>query len=374
MMSGQTSKTNKDRVSRRRLPRSIIKLAIVIVAIAALVVLAKLPTRKQDAPPSEVPPVDVAVMTVTAEPQFADTFDVPATVEPNQIVTVSAEVAGQIEWIGPKEGAVVHSGDLLLRLNTDLLQAEMQRVQAQATYDQSEFDRKKGLVQGGAAPDRDLDEAVMELAVSKAQLEEVRVRLARARIVAPFSGVLNDLPVEQGEYVQPGTAVASIVDAHTVKVVVDMPERDLPFFAVGAKAEICMEIKGCQQSITGTVTFISELADPKTRSTRMEIAVANKEGLLRSGQLVRVRLTRRILDSAILVPLQAVIPLENSKTVYVVESSKAQRREVELGLIRGDRVQVTNGLKAGDRLIVSGHRLVAPGQDVNVAPKESESK
>ena len=352
-----------------------VKLAIVIVALAALVVLAKLPARKQELPATAVPPVMVTVMTVTTVPQFPDTFDLPAVVEPNQIVTVSAEVAGQIEWIGPKEGSFVHSGDLLLRLNTDLLQAELERVQAQVKYDQSEFERQKGLVAGGAAPDRDLDEAVMKLAVSKAQLEDVRARLARTRILAPFSGILNELRVEQGEYVQVGTAVADIVDTGTVKVAAEVPERDVPFFSVGQKAQVLLDVKGRPQSVEGVITFISELADPRTRSTRMEITLSNEDGLLRSGQIVRVRLTRRVFENAILIPLLAVIPMENSKTVYVVDnSSKAQRREVELGVIRGDRVQVTRGLAPGDQLIVSGHRFVAPGQDVKIVPPGSESR
>jgi membrane fusion protein (multidrug efflux system) len=327
-----------------------------------------MPARKREAPASEVPPVNVTAVTVAAEPQLPDTFDLPAVVEPNEIVSVSAEVAGQIEWTGPREGASVRTGDPLLRLNTDLLQAEHDRVQAQAQYDQSEFERQKGLVQGGAAPSRDLDEAAMKLAVSKAQLEEVRARLARTQITAPSSGVLNDLPVEQGEYVQTGTRVADIVDTSVVKVVVDVPERDIAFFSVGQKVEILTDAAAQPAVLEGAITFISELADPKTRSTRMEITLPNEEGRLRSGQIVRVRMTRRVLQDVVMIPLLAVIPMEETKAVYVVESSKAQRREVELGIIRGDRVQVTRGLEPGDQLIVSGHRLVAPDQAVNVVP------
>jgi hypothetical protein len=121
------------------------KLAVVIVALAALVVLAKLPGRRQEVPATEVPPVMVTVMTVTTESRFHDTFDLPAVVEPNQIVTVSAEVDGQIEWIGPKEGSVVHSGDLLLRLNTDLPEP---RAAAQTTYDQSDSNAEGARVGG----------------------------------------------------------------------------------------------------------------------------------------------------------------------------------------------------------------------------------
>jgi RND family efflux transporter MFP subunit len=161
------------------------------------------------------------------------------------------------------------------------------------------------------------------------------------------------------------------VDTDIVKVVVQVPERDIAFFAAGQKAEIFADVKGKEKSLVGTLTFISELADQHTRSTRMEITVENKQRLLRSGQIVRARLTRQILKDAILIPLLAVIPMEDSKAVYVVNSSKAQRREVKLETIKGDRILVTRGLTPGDRLIIAGHRFVAPGQKVNVV---SENK
>ncbi len=365
-------------VSRARLGGlrdSFLKLLMALAAVAVLAIVGLgINGRKPEAPPVEAAAVNVTAITVSAEPSLPDTFTLPAVVEPNQIVTISAEVAGRIEWIGPKEGASVKAGDLLMRLNTDLLQAEFERVQAQAKYDQTEFERKKGLVQGGAAPDRDLDEAAMQLAISKAQLEEVRARLERTRIVAPLAGVLNDLPIEVGEYVLPGTPVAAIVDTQIVKAVVEVPERDVPFFSKGEAANILVGAKGRERSVQGTITFVSELADPRTRSTRMEITLTNEDGLLRSGQIVQVRLTRRILENVILIPLLAVIPMEDSKAVYVVESSKAERREVELGVIKGDSIQVTSGLAPGDRLIVAGHRFVAPSQDVNVVSVAPESK
>ncbi len=374
-MGNKSSRIDGSRASRGGLRHSALKLLIALAAVAALAIVALgINGRKEEGPPTEAPPVNVTVMTVSAVPSLPDTFTLPAVVEPNRIVTLSAEVAGRIEWIGPKEGASVQAGDLLIRLNTDLLQAEFERVQAQAEYDQTEFDRKKGLVQGGAAPDRDLDEAAMKLAISKAQFEEVRARLERTRIVAPLAGVLNDLPVEVGEYVQAGTAVADIVNTRTVKVAVEVPERDVAFFSEGETANVLVGVKPRERSVQGTITFISELADPRTRSTRMEITLANEDGLLRSGQIVQITLTRRILEDAILIPLLAVIPMEDSKTVYVVESSKAERREVKLDVIKGDSVQVTSGLAPGDQLIVAGHRFVAPDQNVNVVNAPSEGK
>ncbi|MBP7049552.1 MAG: efflux RND transporter periplasmic adaptor subunit [Phycisphaerae bacterium] len=375
-MAQKVRETTRSEAPRRKPGRIVVKLALVIVAVGTLFLLAYMPSPKREVAPSEAPPVNVMVLPVTAEAQVPDTFDLPAVIEPNQIVTVAAEVAGRVEWIGPREGSPIKAGDLLLRLNTDLLQAEFESIQAQAKNDRTEFERQQGLVSGGASPTRELDQAATQLAISGARLQEVAARLERARISAPTSGVLNDLLVETGEYVQVGTPVARIVQTDIVKVAVDIPERDVAFFSTGQSAAVYTDIKGNPQAFEGKITFISRVADERTRSTRTEITLVNPDGLLHSGQIVRARLTRQVLQNAILIPLLAIIPMENGYAVYVEEGSKALRREVQLqiSIIKGDRIQVTSGLQPGDKLIVSGHRFVAPGQQVNVVSQVSEGK
>ncbi len=371
-MSDSSPKKRADRKSRTW-PRTIITLAILLSAIAVLAAIAKIPAPKREAAVTEAPPVNVSVMAVTAEPILPDTFDLPAAVEPNRIITVAAEVAGGVERIPPKEGSTVQAGDLLVQLNTDLIGPQVEIAKAQFNRDRIQYERMSALVKTDATSRSDLDDAITKLATSEAQLKEVQARFERTRIIAPITGILNDLPVEEGEYVQEGKAVAEVVEADPVKVVVQVPERDVPFFSVGQKTEVLADIKGREQSASGVITFISELADSQTRSTRMEVTVPNKDGLLRSGQIVRARLTRRILENVIMIPLLAVIPMEDGKAAYVVESGLAQRRDVTLGVIKGDRVQAIKGLQPGDQLIISGHRFVAPGQKVNIVPLSKES-
>ncbi|MGE5295027.1 MAG: efflux RND transporter periplasmic adaptor subunit [Solirubrobacterales bacterium] len=371
-MNSKVVETPASPAGQRRAGRVLVKLIIAGVAIGVLVLLAFMPSPKQEVAATPAPPVNVTVLPVTPEPKLPDTFDLPAVIEPNQVVSVAAEVAGRIEWIGPREGATVKAGDPLMRLNTDLLQAEFESFQAQAKNDQTEFERQQGLVKGGASTSKELDQAETKLAISRAKLEEVRARLQRTQIFAPTEGVLNQLLVEQGEYVTAGKSVAEVVQTDIVKVAVEVPERDIPFFAPGQQAEILADIKGRQQSFEGKITFISSVADEQTRSTRMEIKLANPDGILRSGQIVRARLTRQVLENAILIPLLAVIPMENGYAVYVVEDSKAVRRDVQISLIKGDRVLIDQGLQPGDQLIVAGHRFLAPGQSVNVVPPASQ--
>jgi membrane fusion protein, multidrug efflux system len=369
-MSQETNNKSPEVRPRKWLSTIGVMLVVVAVAVGLFIGVAQVPPKNRDAPAAEAPPVNVSVMPVVAEKEVADTFDLPAVVEPNRTVTVAAEVAGRVERLPFKEGAVVHKGDVLVRINTDLIKPEFETAEAQYTRDTLEFERMTALVKDEATSRKDLDDATTRLATSKAQLDGVKARLDRTTINAPADGVLNKLPVDEGEYVQAGTAVAEIVDTATIKVVVDIPEPDIAYFQVGQTVKVSADVRGDCHNCEGKITFISELANEQTRSTRTEITLPNSDGLLHSGRIVHVVLQRRVLVDAIFIPLLAVIPMEEGKSAYVVENDKnqtlAQRRDVELGVIKGDRILVTKGLKPGDRLIVSGHRFVTPGQKVKV--------
>jgi membrane fusion protein (multidrug efflux system) len=228
----------------------------------------------------------------------------------------------------------------------------------------------------GSATSNELDQARTKAAASRAALDAAKARLERAVISAPIDGVLNRLPVEVGEYVSPGDVVAEIVDIDTALVVVDVPERDIRHLKVGQREEVHLQALGSTRR-TGTIRYISEVADPNARTTRVEIELDNTARVLRSGQIVMVRLVRRVLPEVILIPLDAVVPLENEYRVYVVADGKAQPRAVKLGFLKGRRVQVLSGLAPGDRLITRGQYSCGPGQPVQVReedPREARSQ
>lgn len=340
---------------------------ICVIIVAGGLIAWKIISHK--APPAaEIPPVDVSVLTIQSTPELADSLILPAVVEPFESVTVSAEVAGRVEEACAKEGCRVAAGDVILRLNKDLLKAACDSTEAQAKYDTSEYKRLSELLRGGAATGRDVDAARAKMEISQAIFNEVKARLDRAIIHAPISGVLDDVPVDAGEYVNAGEVVARIVQLDKVKVVVDAPEKDVQYFSIGAAADVIAYNKNGEHELRGAISYISEVADAGTRTSRMEITVPNETRLLRGGEIVRARLVRSVLKDAIFVPLLAVLPLEDGKFVFTVKDGKAEPQRVELGIFKDSNVQITQGLKPGDQLIVKGQRLIGPGQAVRVVP------
>lgn len=347
--------------------------AVVLVPVAAVVGALLITTVvvvrwPKEAPVQETPPVPVEVLTITPIATLPDTCDLPGVVEPLRVVDVSAEVAGRVERIDVIEGQTVQAGGTMVALNTDLLSAAYRRAKASAELDAKDLDRMAELQRRDVATDSELDQARAKADASQATLDQAKAELDRAVIVAPLDGVVNRIPVEVGEYVEKGTKVAEIVVIDTVKVVTNIPSRDVGYLKVGSPQRVLGNPRSGE--VTGQITYVCALAHEATQTTPVEITVDNRERTFHSGQIVVVRLKRRDLTDVILIPLEAVIPLEDGKEVYVVEDGKAVSRRVTLGILTGRSVQITSGLAAGDRLIIGGgQRYVAPGQPVSVVTK-----
>ena len=238
-MSDQSQTGRTARTTSGRFRRIATKTVIALVAVGAVVAIAMMPQPSREVPPTEAPPVNVSVMTIVPEAELADTFVLPAVVEPNRVVAVAAEEAAAIERIPPKEGDTVQKGDLLVQLKTDRSDRSS-RWPRRYKRDQIEYERMMSLVKDDAAaagPGQRRDAT----AASRATFEEARPA-DRTRILSPVQGVLNDLLVEQGEYVSPGTAVAELPRPHRQDCR-GHPREGHRVLSVGRDAEILAEVR-----------------------------------------------------------------------------------------------------------------------------------
>ena len=393
--------TVPEEVYRRR--RRWLGAALVVLAAGAVVGIAMLPARHKDTPAAKRSVTNVTVLPVVAA-DFVDAVELPGVAEPNRTVTVSARVDGQVREIPCVEGRPCRRGAKLVAMETELLSAHVAQcdarvkecaaqlagARAQRNLAKSERDSTKELYQRGASTHYSLQQAEDRLVAAEAGVEQADAALDGARaalklakldegyatITAPIDGVLDKLLVEEGEYVTAGAPVARIVDAATVRVVVDVPQRDVGYVELDDEAAIEPRLDGGDEAprVKGRVDYIGELADPQAKTTRVEVLVGNVPRVLRSGQIVRVSLRRSVIRRAVMVPLEAIIQMEEGRAVYVVDAAgKAERRMVTLGIWRGRDVQIRSGLKAGDLLIVQGQRYVAPGEAVAVRRGETSS-
>jgi len=350
-----------------------------LMALSLSIVIAALSGCRQRQEPvtKDRPPVNVSVMTIAPLASKADAFDLHAKVEPNRVVHVAAEVDGRIEQILCEEGTRVKAGPdskPIIKLNTDLLTARLKAAKAQCDTDRLDYERLEKFRASKTATEAELERSREKANASQAALDEAQAMLDRTQIFPPIDGVLNQRHVEKGDYVQPGKVVAEIVDADTVKIVAHVPERDIHFLTLGDPATVLYSYQRQERTLEAKITFISKLAHERSLTTQIEVKIDNSAGEFFSGQIVKLRLTRRELKNVIMIPMDSVIPLpredgQSRYAAYVAEGDKAARRtglEIDLSFIEGKNVRLTSGLKAGERLIVAGHRYVGPGQKIRI--------
>lgn len=287
-------------------------------------------------------------------------------------VWLSAEVAGNIKWQGIDEGQAVAKGQELIRIDTDTIRARIDQANAQHKLAVQEMARMDQLRKSGISSSQELDQVTAQRDVTSAEVRTLDIQVSKSVISAPFDAIIDKLPNEQNEFVNVGTELVHLVQIDRVKIIVGIPERDVPLFAKDAPVKITLDALPGQE-FPGTIYRIATSATLDTRTFETEVAVDNPQGILKPGMIARARLVRHIYPGAIQVPIFAVIPVEKKYLTYIEENGTAQPRDVEVGLFQDNMVHITSGLKAGDRLIVKGQREVRPGEPVKVTEERAAS-
>jgi membrane fusion protein, multidrug efflux system len=315
--------------------------------------------------------VEVAVVEARA---FTDYVQVVGQVKANQDVTVSAEESGPVRQLLVEKGSFVRAGQPIARIDDRLLRAQAEQAASEAALAAETYERQRRLWED--------DRIGTEMAYLRARYgaqtaqagaRALRERLERTVVRAPISGLLDDRLVEVGTMVMPGTPVARIVDVSSVKVTGGIPERFAGEVQRGAVARISIDGPGARE-FEGRIGFVGASVEEQARTFPVEVLVTNPGGALKPGMIATVRVARGAIDSALIVPQEAVIRTEGGYVAYVaVENGagemRAEARSVTLGATQANQVVVTSGLSAGDRIVVVGQGKIAAGDRLQIVER-----
>ena len=326
-----------------------------------------------------------------------------ADISPNQVVNIFSRVDGYIAKLHVDKGDFVRANQLLVEIDhTDyhhaVNQAKANLLAAKAKVSQQNamvrnakltFDRMQTLIKDQFVSQQDLDNAQVNLDAARAaheslqaQVNQMEVALAQAEtnlaysyIRAPFPGYIAERNLDTGAYVSSATAststmsrgIMSLHDINTVRVLIEVVERDIPLVKIGQKAELRAEAYPAQ-SFEGTVTRIVQALNRATRTMTVEIDLPNRDRRLKGGMFARVEVMVGTHHQALQIPIDAVSRLEDTQYVYVVREGKAQRVDVEIGAHSGNHVEITKGLTGHEQIIVAGKDLVHDGTPVQIEP------
>ncbi len=284
----------------------------------------------------------------------------------NESVILRPEVAGRISTIGFRDGQAVRRGQLLIGLDATLNEAEVAQARAEFDLAASNLKRTEDLASKNFVSSSAQDQAASSVQVAEAKLKLAEARLAKMRIVAPFDGVVGIRNVSVGDYVKDGTDLVNVEDVRTLKADFRLPERFLTQLKGGQQVEVVADALPSER-FAGVIEAINPRIEASGRSLELRARLDNAQARLRPGMFVRVRVIVGERGNALLVPEEAIVPSGDDFFVYKVADGRAVRAKVRPGVRRDGKVEIVEGLDAGDQVIVAGQqRLARDGQPVRV--------
>lgn len=364
---------------------------------------------------AEAAAVTVAAATAAEEP-ITRFIRVSGTLTPQEDAEVAAEVVGRVEATPVERGTMVRAGDPLIRIaaveadaqareaqaNAAQIEArlglaggaafDLERVpevaSAKASYQlaRNEFSRAERLYEGKLLSQSDFDQRAAQMEATERQYDVARNGAAqqyqalvgaRARasvaqkaladtvVRAPFAGTVGERFVSVGDYVTRGTKVASVVRVDPLRVELTVPEQYVAAVAVGRAVNFEVDAYG-GETFTGHVRFVSPAVTASTRALTLEAIVPNPSGRLKPGFFATARIEEAARRPGILVPATAVRTTAGTARVFAIAGERVEERVVMIGQAVGDRVEITSGVKAGERVATSGVDQLVDGVRVAV--------
>ncbi|APH69976.1 efflux RND transporter periplasmic adaptor subunit [Aquibium oceanicum] len=318
---------------------------------------------------AEEPTVAPRVVAVVTPPrvEHARAIRISGTTEADQRTRLAARTGGIIEELAVQKGNRVEKGDLILRLETEGKQAAVEMAEAMLSQRQAELDAAERLAKSGNVAKLQLDSARTGLATAQSQLEAAKAEFDRIEIRAPFSGLVDSVPVEEGSSLQQGAEVATILNLDPILAVGEVGEVSLGYVGVGDKADVRL-VDG--QRVEGTIRYISRDASAQTRTFRVEVAIPNEDASIPAGMTAEITLRAEPVDSTVLPRSVITLSAAGDLGVRAVDGeNKVVFYPIDL-VDDTPRGLVLAGIPADARIIVAGQELVAEG-DV-VEPKEAD--
>ena len=320
-------------------------------------------------PGGGMPPMTVEVAKVEARP-LASGFETVGSLRADESVVVRPEVAGRIVKIHFAEGSAVELGQLLFALDASTAQASFNEARVNLETSRVASKRAGELIGRKLISQSDYDLTRAKLAVDEARLESARTMLGKMELRAPFAGHIGLRNVSVGEFVNVGQDLVTLVQLDPIEADFSVPETLLSRVSRGQKLSLQVDaFPG--QSFEGQVLAIAPVVDTNSRSLRLRAQIANHDSRLMPGQFARLQLASSGDGAdALLIPEQALMQDGDSRYVYTVVNGKAKKTVVKTGRRVPGQIEIIEGVKAGDVVIIAGQAkpMMHDGADVASAP------
>lgn len=309
------------------------------------------------------PPVTIAASTANLE-SWEETLNAVGTIQAVRGVELTSETSGEITRILFDSGDTVKARQLLVVLNDEVELASRENQVASLELAQILFDRDRALIARKSIPQTQFDRSRADLERGRAQLAETEARLANKRIEAPFAGTMGIRRVDIGDYLAPGTVIATLQDHSELETDFTVPARYTPKLRAGLDVTVRVDAYP-ERTFHAVITAIDSRVDPNTRNVLLRARLKEVDGLV-PGMFAELEVDLGQSRQVVTIPETAMTYALQGNTVYVIETTDdgqltATARVVKAGNVRGDKIAVVEGLEAGDRVVSVGQNKLYRG-------------
>lgn len=312
--------------------------------------------------PARALPVKAALVRKGA---VTDSVSAVGTLLANESVMIRPEIDGRIEAIHFQEGQLVRKGDKLVSLDASEVEAQLASAVAAANLNRSRLKRAEELHEKKFISAQAMDDAREAVNQSNARESEIKAKLSKNVVRAPFEGVTGLRQVSPGAYAKAGQDVARLEGIGVLKLDFRVPELYLRKIRVGQALAVTVDAYPAE-TFTGAIYAIEPSVDEATRTVLIRARLPNPGVRLKPGMFARVNLVLEQRDNALLVPEQALVPRGNERYVFRIIDGKAVSTKVEIGLRRPGEVEIVSGLAEGQSIVADGQLKLQDGATVAV--------
>jgi membrane fusion protein (multidrug efflux system) len=323
-----------------------------------------LDTNKMAEPAKLVP---VKIQALVSE-NFEHFVKVSGLVGSKQNVLLSAEGNGRVISIDIKEGDPVRAGQVIIRLESDIVTNQLSEAKLGYQLAKTTFERRARLWKENIGSEIEYLNAETNFLSSKDRLAQVEAQLKNTMIIAPVSGVVDNINVNTGEFVGVGTPVVRIIDLNNLEVETDLSENYLKAVKKGDPVKVSIPALGLNQE--EKIIFLSQYIKPENRSFTVKVALNNQSELIKPNLLAELTFRDYNNAEAFVIPSISVKKDLKGNYVYTVVNTDGENRVNKRYIITGysfsDKSEITSGLIAGEKVIIAGFNEVSEGQKVSV--------
>lgn len=310
--------------------------------------------------------VIVSVQELVPE-EFTQQIQLTGIVKAYDDVVISPEEGGVVSEWKVEKGQRINRNDVLVTLKDDVIRPGFEAADAQYKTSELTFRKQEAVFTEQAVSEWQLKTSQYARDAAKAQADVMRARLERTQLRTPVDGILDDRFVDEGEMASPGVPIARVVNVSKIKILINVPERYAATITRGTEVALSV-IAFPEEEFKGRISYIGATVSADNRTFPVEVVIPNPGMKLKPEMLAKAFILQKAGKKALLVDGDIIQQVERQKyVVYVEKDGKAVERPIELGGHGGRKVEIIAGLKAGERVIISGYQNIADGHPVRIA-------